>query len=69
MNLGNSVDRISTDKISATVLPKFTRWNFRNGAAEIRKRCLRYPERRKILVQILLIRKLYLHLQSQGEFA
>ena len=30
---------------------------------------LRYHERRKILVQILLIRKIYLHLQSQGEFA
>ena len=40
-----------------------------NAIAEIRKHRLRYPERRKILVQILLIRKIYLHLQSQGEFA
>ena len=39
------------------------------GVAEIRKHCLRYPQRREILVQILLIRKIYLHLQSQGEFA
>ena len=37
--------------------------------SQLEQHCLWYPTERKILVQILLIRKLYLHLQSQGEFA
>ena len=54
---GQHVDRISEDKISAAVLRKFVNTVYGN---------LRDV---KILVQILLIRKIYLHLQSQGEFA
>ena len=57
LNLVNGVDRISEDKIFAAMLRKFV-----NTVYDIMRDV-------KFLVQIFLIRKIYLRLQSQGEFA